>query len=106
MNVTHFRKFRSPLWILNNGPNTPNKILTRATQKIFVEFDNGACADQYYSKDMQRILTSQNYKFIEPNTLPTVDETTDPSTDQHDRGPGTGTTPVPAHNMSSAGSHK
>ena len=32
--------------------------------------------------------------------------TTDPSMDQHDRGPGMGTTPVPTHNMSTAGPHK
>ena len=44
-------------------------------------FEDGARMVQYYSKDTQRILTSQNYKFIETNTLPTVDETTDPSAD-------------------------
>ena len=74
VNVTHFHKFRTPLWILNNGPNTPNEILPKATQKIFVGFDDGAYAVQYYSKDMWGILTFQNYKFIEPNTLPTVDD--------------------------------
>ena len=69
-------------------------------------FEDGACTVQYYSKDTQRILTSRDYKFIETNTLPTVNETTNPSTDRHDRGPGTGTIPMPAHNMSSACPHK
>ena len=51
VNIMHFHKFGLPLWILNNGPNTPNKILPKATQKIFVEFEDGACMVQYYSKD-------------------------------------------------------
>ena len=69
-------------------------------------FEDGARTVQYYSKDTWRILTSQNYKFIETNTQPTIDETMDPSTDRHNRGPGTETIPAPAHNMSSAGPHK
>ena len=44
-------------------------------------FEDGAHMVQYYSKDTRRILTSRNYKFIETNTLPTIDETMDPSMD-------------------------
>ena len=69
-------------------------------------FKDGARVVQYYSKDTRRILTSRNYKYIETNTLPTVDETTDSSVDQRDRGPGTGTILMPAHNASFAGPHK
>ena len=57
-NVMHFCELGSPLWILNNGPNTLNKILPKAIQKIFAGFDDGAHAVQYYSKDTWRILTS------------------------------------------------
>ena len=42
VNVMHFHKFKSPLWILNDGPHTLNRILPKATQKIFMGFEDGA----------------------------------------------------------------
>ena len=45
-------------------------MLPKSIQKIFVRFDEGAHTIKYYNKDTCKVLTSQNYQFIDPtNTL-------------------------------------
>ena len=68
--VSHLREFRSPVWILTEGPNSPQKMLPKSIEKIFVGFDDGARAVKYYSKDMWKLLMSRNYQFLKPT--PTV----------------------------------
>ena len=61
--MLHLWEFRSLVWILNNRPNTPCKMLPKAQQKIFIRFDDRAYTIKYYNKETCKILISQNYHF-------------------------------------------
>jgi hypothetical protein len=41
-------------------------MLPKFIQKIFVGFDDEARTIKYYNKDMHKVLTSRNYRFIDP----------------------------------------
>jgi hypothetical protein len=66
--VSHLREFGTTVWILAEGPNLPRKMLPKSIQKTFLGFDDGARAIKYYNKDTRKVLTSRNYRFIDPVT--------------------------------------
>ena len=105
VNVMHFRKFGLPLWILNDGPNTPNKSYLKPHRKYLWDLKTGHVRSNTIPRTHGEYSHPKITNLLK-QTLPTVDETMDSSMDRHDRGPGMETTPVPAHNMSFAGPHK
>ena len=68
-NVKHLQEFGTPIWILTDGQHSTCKMLSKATEKIFISFEDGAHAITYYNKQMRKVLLFQNYQFH--NTLPT-----------------------------------
>ena len=69
--VTHLREFGSPVWILTDGQHTTRKMLPKATEKLFIRFEDGPRAITYYNKATRKTLSSRNYQFHNNNVLPT-----------------------------------
>ena len=65
--VSHFREFRSPVWILSKLK--PNKLDNRAMRCIFVGFKDVPKAIKYY--DSHAVCMSQNFRF-EPDEKNTI----------------------------------
>jgi len=62
--VSHLRKFGSPVYVLLQGQKTPPKLLPRSKQQIFVGYDDRSKSIKYYNLDTRKVLTSRNYKFL------------------------------------------
>ena len=99
VNVMHFRKFELPLWILNDGPNTPHKSYLKPHRKYLWDLKT----KHVRSNTISRTCGEYSHSGI-TNLLKQIHYL--PFADWHDRGSGTETTPAPTHNMSSAGPHK
>ena len=71
--VSHLWDFRVPVWILSKDPSAPQKMLPKSLMKSLVSFDDESHTVKYYSKDTWKILTSQNYRFLDStDILPTI----------------------------------
>ena len=65
-NVRHLCEFGMLVWVLLQGQKELCKILPKLKSHTFVGFDNGPKAVKYYSVKTRKVLTSQNYSFIDP----------------------------------------
>ena len=67
-NVAHLREFGTPVWVLLQGQAGQRKILPKSKQRIYVGYEDGPQAIQYYNAEIRKILTSRNYRFLIPPT--------------------------------------
>jgi transposase InsO family protein len=61
-NVSHFKEFGAPVWILKEGENL-SKLEPKSEKQIFVGFQDGPKAVKYYSAKSRQIKTSRNFCF-------------------------------------------
>jgi len=74
LDVSHLRKFSTPVWILQQGPNVCRKMLPKSECRAYVSYDEGSKAIKYYNVVTRNIITSRNFKFLDRDTLPPPDE--------------------------------
>jgi hypothetical protein len=55
-----------PVWILLQGQAEQQKILLKLKQRIYVGHEDGPQAIEYYNAEVQKVLTSRNYRFLTP----------------------------------------
>jgi hypothetical protein len=65
-NVAHLREFGAPVWILLQGQKEDRKMLPKSKRKVYVGFDDGAKAVKYYNAETRKVLTSRNFKHLNP----------------------------------------
>jgi hypothetical protein len=70
-NVAHLREFGAPVWVLLQGKKEQRKMLPKSKRRVYIGYDDGSKSVKYYNAEMQKILTSRNYRFL---TLP-IEET-------------------------------
>ena len=63
-NVSHFREFGSPVWVLLQGLKQPRKMEPKSRRRMFVGFDDGSKSIKYYNAETRRVLTSRNFRFL------------------------------------------
>ena len=63
-NVSHLREFGAPVWILLQGQKTPRKMESKSRRRLFVGYDDGSKSVTYYNAETRKILTSQNFRFL------------------------------------------
>ena len=64
--VSHLREFGAPVWILLQGQKEDRKMLPKSKRQVYVGFDDGAKAVKYYNAETRKILTSHNFRHINP----------------------------------------
>ena len=65
-NIAHLREFGAPVWVLLQGQKVPRKMLPKSQHRSLVGFDNGSKSVMYYNPETRKVLTSQNYRFLNP----------------------------------------
>jgi hypothetical protein len=112
-NVSHLREFGAPVWILLQGQKEERKMLPKSKRRVYVGYEDGAKAVKYYNAATRNILTSRNFRHINPTEKPSQEEievipdtmrepdmTREPDTRE---GESTGSAPpghdVPTHNL-------
>jgi hypothetical protein len=65
-NVTHLQEFGAPIWILLQGQSRLLKMEPRSKRRALVGYDDGSKSVLYYSAESHKVLTSQNFKFLNP----------------------------------------
>ena len=63
-NVSHFREFGAPVWILLQGQKEAPKMLPKSHRHAYVGFDDGSNSVLYYSAKTHKILKSRNFRFL------------------------------------------
>jgi len=63
-NVSHFREFGSPIWVLLQGQKEPRKMEPKSRQQVFVGYDDGSKSIKYYNVETRKVLTSRNFCFL------------------------------------------
>jgi hypothetical protein len=69
-NVAHLKEFGAPVWVLLQGPKQDRKMLPRSKRRVYIGFDEGAKAVKYYNAETRKILTSRNFRYINPPQNP------------------------------------
>lgn len=65
-NVSHLREFGTPVWVLLQGQNRPNKLQPKSSKRLFLGYDDGSKAIKYFNSETRRIMTSRNFRFLTP----------------------------------------
>ena len=65
--VTHLREFGAPVWILLQGQSRLLKMEPRSKRRALVGYDDGSKSVLYYSAESRKVLTSRNFKFLDPS---------------------------------------
>jgi hypothetical protein len=65
-NVAHLREFGAPVWVLLQGQKVPRKMLPKSQRRSLVGFDDGSKSVLYYNPETRKVLTSRNYRFLNP----------------------------------------
>ena len=72
-NVSHLCEFGMPVWILSQGLNVLWKMLLKSQRKAYIGYDDSSQSVKFYNAETRKILTSQNYQFLqlpEQSSLP------------------------------------
>jgi len=56
------------------GPNVHHKMLPKSKCQVYIGYDEGSKAIKYYNVVIRNIITSRNFKFLDRDTLPPLDE--------------------------------
>jgi hypothetical protein len=114
-NVSNLREFGAPVWILLQGQKEERKMLPKSKRRVYIGYKDGVKAVKYYNVATCNILTSRNFRHINPSEKPSSQEeievipdttcepdmTREPHTTHE--GESTGSTPsghdVPTHNL-------
>ena len=67
-NVSHFREFRSDIWVLDESKNR-SKLAPKSKKMIFVGFLEGSKAVRYWDKEGRAVRVSMNFAFNEGEEL-------------------------------------
>ena len=67
-NVSSFREFGTPVWILLQGQTKARKILPKSKCRAYVGFDENSKSVLYYNAQTRKILTSRNFVFLTAKT--------------------------------------
>jgi hypothetical protein len=70
--VSHLREFGAPVWILLQGQKKKQKMLPKSKRRSYVGYDDGADAIKYYNADTRNVLTSRNYRLLQPRNSPNL----------------------------------
>jgi hypothetical protein len=62
----NLREFGAPVWVLLQGQKEDRKMLPKSKRQVYVGFDDGAKAVKYYSAETRKIMTSRNFRNIDP----------------------------------------
>ena len=65
-NVAHLREFGAPVWVLLQGQKVPRKMLPKSQRRSLVGFNDGSKSVIYYNPETRKVLTSRNYRFLNP----------------------------------------
>ena len=65
-NVSHLREFGAPVWVLLQGQKEDRKMLPKSKRQVYVGFDDGAKAVKYFNAETRKVLTSRNFRTINP----------------------------------------
>jgi hypothetical protein len=69
--VSHLREFGAPVWILLQGQKIQPKMEAKSKRRALVGYDDGSRSVKYYNAETRSILTSRNFRFLEPSdTVP------------------------------------
>jgi hypothetical protein len=71
--VAHLREFGAPVWVLLQGQAVQRKMLPKSKRRAYVGYEEGPKAIKYYNAEMNKVLSSRNFRFLSlPNgsTLP------------------------------------
>jgi hypothetical protein len=66
LNVSNLREFGAPVWVLLQGQKETRKMLPKSKRQVYVGFDDGVKAVKYYNADTRQILTSRNFRHLNP----------------------------------------
>jgi hypothetical protein len=66
LDVSHLREFGAPVWILLQGKHKDRKMLPKSQRGAYIRYDDGAHAVKYYNTESRTILTSQNFRIVQP----------------------------------------
>jgi len=61
-NVAHLQEFGIPVWVLDEQENW-SKLDLKSIKQIFVGFEDGPKAIEYYNTRTHRVKMSRNYSF-------------------------------------------
>ena len=73
-NISHFREFGAPVWILLQGQTKACKILPKSKHQAYVGYDENSKSVLYYNLQTRKILTSRDYIFLTAKTLEPEEE--------------------------------
>jgi transposase InsO family protein len=69
--VSHLREFGTPVWILLQGQSKLAKMEPRSRRRALVGYHDGSKSVLYYNAETRKVLTSRNFRFLEPSdTVP------------------------------------
>jgi hypothetical protein len=54
------------VWVLLQGQKEDQKMLPKSKHQVYVGFDDGAKAVEYYNAETRKIMTSRNFRHINP----------------------------------------
>src|SRR6202051_3857326 len=65
-NIAHLREFGAPVWILLQGQKEQCKMLPKSKRCIYV----GSNSVKYYNAETRKVLTSRNFRSLQPSIHP------------------------------------
>jgi len=63
-NVSHLRKFSTPVWVLLQGQRVQRKMLPKSQRKAYIGYNKGSKSIKYYNTSTRNILTLRNFRFL------------------------------------------
>jgi hypothetical protein len=70
--VSHLREFGASVWILLQGQQALLKMESKSKHRALVGYKDGSKSVLYYNVETRKILTSRNFRFLEP-AIPTLE---------------------------------
>jgi hypothetical protein len=69
-NISHLREFGAPVWVLLQGEKGQWKMLPKLKRCAYIRHDDGMKAIKYYNVETHKVLTSRNFRHLNPTTDP------------------------------------
>ena len=64
--ISHLWEFGTSVWVLLQGQHQQHKMLLKSKCRALVGYDDGSKSIQYFNAETRNILTSRNFRFLNP----------------------------------------